>query len=82
MAKVTVKLNRSAVRDLLRSSEVQAELERRARQIELAAGPGHRVESTVGKTRARAAVITDTYEAKHSEATSRTLTRAIDAGRS
>lgn len=41
----------------------------------------HRVEVQVGRKRFRAAVITDTFNAMHREADSRSLTRAIDAGR-
>lgn len=78
---VRIELNSAAIGDLLRSSEVQGMLEDSARRIASAAGPGHRVDSTVGRTRARAAVITDTFDAMFSEATDRTLTRAIDAGR-
>ena len=76
-----VVLNRKAVRDLLRSEEVRADLARRAEQIAAAAGDGHRVESGVGRNRARAAVVTDTADARRREATDRSLTAAIDAGR-
>lgn len=76
-----IKLNHKGVRALLRSPQVLADLERRARAIAAAAGPGHRVESGVGRNRARAAVVTETPEARHAEATERNLTRAIDAGR-
>lgn len=74
-------VNRAAVRALLRSPEVAADLTRRARNIAATAGPGHRVDSQIGPNRARAAVITDTFEAMHHEATDRTLSRALDAGR-
>lgn len=78
---VKVKLNRRGMRALLTSSEVRGELEDRAQRIAASAGPGHRVDSETGRNRARAAVITDTTEARIAEATDRTLTRAIDAGR-
>lgn len=78
---VRVKINRKAVRALLRDPKVAADLERRARAIAAAAGPGHVVESEIGRTRARAAVITETPEAALAEATQRRLTRSIDAGR-
>lgn len=81
MAKVKVVVNPKAVRDILRGREMQADLERRARRISTAAGPGHRVESNVGRNRARAVVITETYEAMRREATRRSLSRALDAGR-
>jgi hypothetical protein len=81
MATVKVVLNRSAVGALLRSPEVQADLKRRAAAIAAAAGPGNEVETEVGRARARAAVVTETGEAVHNEATKRSLTRALDAGR-
>lgn len=76
-----IKLNRTGVRQLLQSSEIAGELANRARRIATAAGEGHEVEVSVGRTRARAVVVTVTTEARLSEATHRTLTRAIDAGR-
>lgn len=78
---VKVVLNRSGIRQLLRSDEVRRDLERRAQLIATAAGPGHEVDSAVGQNRARASVRTDTIEAMVDEATNRTLTRAFDAGR-
>lgn len=74
-------LNRRNIRDLLRSESVRADLERRAENIARAAGPGHKVDSQVGRNRARAAVITTSAEAMAAEARDRNLTRAIDAGR-
>lgn len=80
-------VNRRGVSDLLRSPQVAAELKRRADAIAAAADSNtgrasdHRVEVQIGRTRARAAVITDTFNAMHREADQRTLTRAIDAGR-
>lgn len=78
---VKIVVNRKGIRELLRSPEVQADLRRRADNIASAAGPGHEVDSDVGRYRARASVRTDTIAAMVAEATGRTLTRAIDAGR-
>lgn len=78
---VRIVLKRNGVRDLLRSDGVRRDLERRARQIAEAAGDGFEYDSAIGQNRARATVWTDTIEAMHEEATDRTLTRAIDAGR-
>lgn len=77
---VQLKINYRGIFELLRSDEVQAELVRRANRVAAAAGPGHRVESEVGKRRARAAVITDTAEARVAEK-HRNLTRAFGAAR-
>ena len=81
MAKVKIELNHAAVAKILKSPEVQVDLERRARSIATAAGPGHRVDSGVGRNRARAVVVTDTPEAMRAEATERRLTKSLDAGR-
>lgn len=81
MAKGRIVLNRKGVRQLLRSPEVLADLDRRAKQIAAAAGSGMEPSAMVGKGRARASVITATSGAREAEATRRALTRAIDAGR-
>jgi hypothetical protein len=81
MANVRIVLNRKGVRDILRSPGVLADLRRRAERIAAAAGPGHEVDSEVGRNRARESVRTDTIDAMVNEATSRTLSRALDAGR-
>lgn len=77
-----IELNSQGVRDLLRSPEIRADLERRAQAIATAAGPGFAADSTVGPNRARASVGTTDIESMRAEAEDRALTRAIDAGRS
>jgi hypothetical protein len=69
------------MRNLLRSPEVLRDLERRAERVTQAAGPGHRTDSDVGDNRARAAVITATYDARRGQARHKTLLRALDAAR-
>jgi len=81
MKRARIVMNRKGARDLLRSKEVLADLERRAEQIAAAAGDGMEPSAMVGKNRARASVITATQEAREAEATRRQLTRSIDAGR-
>jgi hypothetical protein len=81
MAKVRIQLTRNGPRQLRQSAAVQADLKRRADRIAARAGPGMETSSQVGRNRARASVITATAEAMRNEATSRSLTRAIDAGR-
>lgn len=80
-AKVKLEMNSQGVGELLKSAEVQAELKRRADRIAAAAGPGHEVDVRVGRTRARASVVTATREARKAEAESRRLTSSLDAGR-
>lgn len=81
MAKVRIKLTRNGPRQLRKSAGVQADLQRRAQRIAARAGAGMETSSMVGANRARASVITATYEAMRNQATNRALTRAIDAGR-
>lgn len=78
---VRIHIDTQAVRDLLRSPEVLADLEQRAERIAAAAGPGMEVDADVGTNRARAVVITATPEAMLAEADTRALTRSVDAGR-
>lgn len=81
MGAVKIVVNHAAVGELLRSQEILDELERHARPIAEAAGAGFEVGTFVGRTRARATVITATAEAMIAEATDGRLTAAIDAGR-
>lgn len=81
MPKARIELNRAAVRDLLRSEEVAHDLEQRGRRIAAAAGEGHEVQTFRGRNRVRVTVRTATIAAQRREATARSLTKAIDAGR-
>lgn len=78
---VKIVLNHQGMRAMLRSAGVQAELKRRADRVAARAGAGMLADSSVGKNRARASVTTATFEAQRAEATSRALTRAVDAAR-
>jgi len=81
VSNVRITIDRKAATELMCSPEVLADLRRRAEAIADRAGPGHIVEAEAGRKRARAVVITEWQSAKRNEATRRTLTRAIDAGR-
>lgn len=78
---VDIKLNRAGVRALLRDPKIVADLTRRGNAIAAAAGTGFVVDVEVGRSRARVEVVTRTPEAMQREATYRSLTRAVDAGR-
>lgn len=68
--------------ELLKSPGVVKDLERRAKAIAAAAGPGNEAGAIrLTGNRARITISTVTREAKVNEATDRSLTRAIDAGR-
>lgn len=73
--------NAAGFRDLMRSSEVLADLRRRGNAIAGAAGAGHDVQEFTGRKRARVTVRTSTRAAREREATTRNLTSALDAGR-
>lgn len=87
MSVVRIKLNRTGVRNLLRSTEVQQDLTWRANEIANAANAaagldeGFEFEVTLHRNRAHAQVWTATPEAMAAEAAHRTLTQSIDAGR-
>lgn len=84
MAQVVTKIefHYKAFTKVRRSPGVVADLIRRGTAIAAAAGPGHGIETNYnGVTRARVTVMTETLEAKKAEATDKTLTRAIGAGR-
>lgn len=76
-----LKMDNKGARQILQSEAVRADLEARAQRIAAAAGPGFEADATVGRTRALARVQATTDAAREAEATSRALTRAIDAGR-
>lgn len=79
--RIRIEMNRKGVEELLKSPEVQADLQRRAEAIAQAAGPGMVAEARVGRTRARASVRTGDFDAILAEARDKALTKAIDAGR-
>jgi hypothetical protein len=87
VAKFRVVVNRAGLRQVLRAPGVQADLRQRAERIAAAADAaandpgGHRVVAELGANRARAAVVTATPKSMYKEATVRSLTRSIDAGR-
>jgi hypothetical protein len=81
MARVKVKMNKEGVRALLKEPGVVADLQRRGHNIAAAAGPGHEVQTFIGKNRARVTVRTATDAARRGEAKYRYLTRALEAGR-
>jgi hypothetical protein len=78
---IRIEMNSAGIRELLRSAGVRADLARRARAIAAAAGEGMEVREELRRDRARASVFTATKEARIAEASTRSLTRALDAGR-
>lgn len=77
-----IEMNDAAFIEILKSGEVQAELLRRGNAIAAAAGDGtYDVTASFTPTRARVSVGTADHAARYAEATIRSLTSALDAGR-
>lgn len=81
MGKTKIVVHRKGVLEVMKAPGVLADLDRRARRVAEAAGPGMEASSMIGRNRARASVITATREARKAEAERLALTRALDAGR-
>ena len=77
-----LEINDAAALALLKSPEVMADLKRRGDAIARAAGDGvFDVTESYTPTRARVSVGTGDHAARKSEASKRSLTSALDAGR-
>lgn len=79
--KVRVKMSSAGSRKVLNSSEVQADLRRRADAIAMAAGEGYWPSVQAGVNRARASVITADFKAIRDNAKNNTLLKSLDKGR-
>lgn len=75
-----LKLNRKAVRDLLKDPGLEQHLLGEAEKIAARAGEGHVASSMIGKNRARASVITATPIAMRREAKRGNLSKAAGGG--
>lgn len=75
-----LKLSRKAVRDLLKDPALEAHLLAEAKAIAARAGDGFVASSMIGRNRARASVITDSFSAMYREAKYGTLSKAAGLG--
>jgi hypothetical protein len=75
-----LKLSRKAVRDLLKDPELEKHLLAEAEAIAARAGDGFTASSMIGRNRARASVITDSFKAMRDEAKYGTLSKAAGGG--
>lgn len=82
-SKFRLKIEPEGFNQIRRDPAIQADLHRRAEAISAAAGGGddYVVIDSPSSTRARVVVVTASPAARQAEATDRTLTRALDAGR-
>lgn len=79
MAKTRIKLNPGGMAALLKDPGVLADLQARAERVAAAAGEGHVASSMIGRNRARASVITDSFPARYREAKRGNLSKALGA---
>jgi hypothetical protein len=75
-----LKLNRKAVRDLLKDPALEQHLLSEAEAIAARAGDGFVASSMIGRNRARASVITESFSAMYREAKYGTLSKAAGLG--
>lgn len=75
-----LKLNRKAVRDLLKDPDLEKHLRGVADGIAARAGDGFRADSMIGRNRARASVMAVTPDAMRAEAKNGTLSKAAGGG--
>lgn len=74
---VKFKPNKRAAEAILKGSEVQALLARKAAEVAARAGEGFTSGVRVGKDRARAYVLPETYKARKNQARNHVLERAV-----
>lgn len=77
---VKFKPNKRAAEAILKGSEVQALLARKAAEVASRAGEGFTSGVRVGKDRARAYVLPETYKARKRQARDHVLERAVGRG--
>lgn len=77
MSKFKFELNRSAVRDLMKSEEMQTILKDKADTALNSLGEGYKSDTYVGKNRANAMVYADSYQAKSDNLKNNTILKAV-----
>ena len=80
MSKVKFELNKSGVRDLLRSNEMMSVCVDYANKVQGRAGDGYEVSTYVGANRVNASVSAATYEARKDNHENNTLLKALGGG--
>lgn len=77
MAKIKVELNRSGVRDLLRSKEMEGICREYADAAVSRLGSGYSSNTHTGKNRVNAEVTADTYSARRENLQNNTILKAV-----
>ena len=77
MSKFKFVLNRSGVRALMQSTEMQSILKDKANNALNSLGEGYKSDTYVGKTRANAMVYADTYQAKKDNLKNNSILKAV-----
>lgn len=77
MAKARIKLNKSGVREVLKSTEMQSICNEHAQRIVGKCGSGYKTDSFVGKNRCNAMVWAGTYRAKRDNSKNNTILKAV-----
>lgn len=80
MSKVKFELNRSGVRDLLRSQEALTICKGYAEAARSRAGEGYEVTTYVGVNRVNASIQAETYEAREDNYENNTLLKSLGGG--
>lgn len=77
MSKFKFELNRSGVRALMQSDEMQSILKDKANNALNSLGQGYKTDSYVGKNRANAMVYADSYQAKRDNLKNNSILKAV-----
>lgn len=77
MSKTKFVLNRSGVRELLQSKEMQSILDDKASQAVQRLGSGYKSDKYVGKNRANAMVYADSFLARRDNAKNNSILKAV-----
>lgn len=77
MAKFKFELNRSGVRELLQSPEMEAICEEYANNALNSLGDGFEVSTYVGRTRVNASIIATTFEARKENSETNCILKAV-----
>ncbi len=77
MSKFKFVLNRTAVRELMKSEEMQSILKDKADNALNSLGEGYKSDIHVGKNRANAMVYADTYKAKKDNLKNNSILKAV-----